>query len=151
MIQFQIVIDFKEGCNQIIVNVLEREDANNQERELARHLEDLHRTILMDIRDQLLEGDIEISEITSYAPGPFASLAELKESAEFHDGTEEWQEPWAVIDATTDNLLTIWYPDRNEQAHVTVTDDTYYQYAMENFDSQVRPATTMPRWARWRS
>lgn len=63
---------------------------------------------------------------------------------------EDWQEPWSVIDATTDNLLTIWYPDRNEQAYIVVPDDTYYQYALENFDSRVRAASTMPRWARWR-
>jgi hypothetical protein len=63
MIQFQIVIDFREGKNQLIVNVLEREDANDLERELARYLEDLHRTILVEMRDQLPAGEVEYTEI----------------------------------------------------------------------------------------
>ena len=67
----------------------------------------------------------------------------------FHDGNHLWQEPWAVIDASTDNLLILWYPDRDEQCPRSVSDDIYEQYAYQNFDARIRYASEMPPWARF--
>lgn len=64
MIVVQIVINIRGNDNNSIeINTLEREDANDLERELARNFEELHHSILGEIRDQLPEGDAEITVI----------------------------------------------------------------------------------------
>jgi hypothetical protein len=71
----------------------------------------------------------------------------------FHDGVDPWQEPWMVVDASTKGYLEIWYPDRGslEYSHNTIhiPEDVWEKYAMENFSSHIRPASTMPFWARF--
>ena len=61
-----------------------------------------------------------------------------------------WQEPYAVIDASGWNVLTVWYPKRNRQeTYFHIPGRFYGEYAYENFDSTVRPAHTMPWCLRW--
>lgn len=45
MIQVQMRIHWQNGRHELLVDVLEREDASDQERKLARSVEDLHRKI----------------------------------------------------------------------------------------------------------
>lgn len=64
MVQIQFVIDFSgDDKNHIDMNILEREDANDQERELARHIEELHRSILETIKAQMPD-DVDITLIS---------------------------------------------------------------------------------------
>lgn len=67
----------------------------------------------------------------------------------FHDGEHSWQEPWSVIDASTENLITIWYPDRSEQRNFHVSGEIYSVYSKGKFSSTLRRASEMPRWARF--
>lgn len=56
MIQVQFVLNFKQGKNTIDLNILEREDANDLEREMAGYIQELHVSIIENIRGQLPEG-----------------------------------------------------------------------------------------------
>ncbi len=63
MIQLHFVLDFQgNNRNHIDFYVLEREDANDQERELARHIEELHVSILETIQSQM-PSQVEITRI----------------------------------------------------------------------------------------
>ena len=59
MIQIQNVVEIDEstGVMNIGINVLEREDANDQEREYARLLENLLLTVLDEMKESLLKKD----------------------------------------------------------------------------------------------
>lgn len=64
MIQAQIIIDVQgNNENHIVLNILEREDANDQEREMAQHIEDLFRSIFQQIQEEMGEGEVTITEI----------------------------------------------------------------------------------------
>lgn len=62
MIQVQFILDFRAGDNPIQINILEREDANDLEREMAQHIQELHRAILEDIAAQLPDGEVTVIE-----------------------------------------------------------------------------------------
>jgi hypothetical protein len=66
MIQVQFVLDFRDGNNHIDLNILEREDANDLERELARHIQELHASILEEMKEQM-PGDVEVTFISGPA------------------------------------------------------------------------------------
>jgi hypothetical protein len=61
MIQVQFILDFRENKNTIALNLLEREDANDLERQLAGYIQDLHLSIVEQIREQA--PDIELEKI----------------------------------------------------------------------------------------
>jgi hypothetical protein len=64
MVIVQIVISVPgDNKNRIEVNILEREDANAPERELAQNIQELHRVILEEIAAQLPEGDVTLTVI----------------------------------------------------------------------------------------
>jgi hypothetical protein len=63
MIQVQFVLDFKAGNNVIQCNILTREDANDLERAMAAHIQELHRAIIEDIAAQLPDGDVTTEAI----------------------------------------------------------------------------------------
>lgn len=63
MIQVQFVLNFKDGDNHIQLNILEREDANELEREMAQHIQELHVAIMTDLKDQLPDSEIELTVI----------------------------------------------------------------------------------------
>lgn len=80
------------------------------------------------------------------------ALAELKEDhPEVFDAELEWQEPWAIIDDydgnTTRAMLCIWLPVSGEQEWRDVPFKIWDEYTWPR-DSEVRPASTMPYWAR---
>lgn len=63
MIQLQYIVDFRgDNNNRIDLNILEREDANDQEREMARAIEALHLSVLEMLKEQM-PGDVEIERI----------------------------------------------------------------------------------------
>jgi hypothetical protein len=63
MIQVQFVLDFRDGSNHIDLNILEREDANDLERQMAALLQELHVSILEEIKEQM-PGDVEVTFIS---------------------------------------------------------------------------------------
>lgn len=64
MIQVQIVLNFQgNDQNDIQLNVMEREDANDQEREYANAVEELFKSVLYSMRDQLGADQVVITEI----------------------------------------------------------------------------------------
>lgn len=64
MMQVQITISVPgNDRNLISVNLLEREDANDAEREFARNIQDMMQGVMEMVRDQLPDGEVEISVI----------------------------------------------------------------------------------------
>ena len=63
MIQIQVVIRVPgDDKNTIDVNILEREDANDREREFAGYIEELYASIFETIRARM-PSDVEITRI----------------------------------------------------------------------------------------
>jgi hypothetical protein len=61
MIQVQFILDFREGKNTIALNLLEREDANDLERQMAQYIQDLHLALFEGLKGEL--PDIELEKI----------------------------------------------------------------------------------------
>jgi hypothetical protein len=68
MIQIQIILDFRPGKNTIDLNILEREDANDMERELARYIQELHVGIIGMAQEEM-PGEIDVTLIGCPAGG----------------------------------------------------------------------------------
>ena len=64
MVIVQVVITAPgHDLNNIEVNILEREDANDQEREVARAIQDMHQAAFQAIAEQMPEGEFRLTVI----------------------------------------------------------------------------------------
>lgn len=60
MVQVQFNLMVKTGALTIDLNILEREDASELERELARHLQTIYLALFDHIREQLPDVDVAV-------------------------------------------------------------------------------------------
>jgi phosphate uptake regulator len=64
MMQVQITIHVPgENKNKVTVDLFEREDANDLEREMARNIQDMLQSVMEAVRDQSAPGEVEIEVI----------------------------------------------------------------------------------------
>lgn len=64
MMQVQIMLSVKgNDDNTISVYLLEREDANDTERELAKNIQNMIMAVMEDLRDELPAGEVQIEVI----------------------------------------------------------------------------------------
>ena len=61
MMQVQVNIDVRgEGKNTITVNLFEREDVNDLEREMAHNIQEMLLGVMEMVRDELPPGEVDI-------------------------------------------------------------------------------------------
>lgn len=99
MVQVQININVPQNDNNtIVVNLLEREDANDLEREFARNIQDMLQGVMEMVRDELPPGDVEITVVgegraacTDAAPRDTTGGAERREDMAFRPRMKRYE------------------------------------------------------------